>query len=329
MKHYVVHKDQANRDAVQPMAKRVRNIEVVLQHPEDKATVEPIMSFYRALNRLIEAHSYVVNLRILAEDKVGEPLCWTGRSVIFWGDHEQTWHPIGSERLWVAQVLNLAPRTMLVGGAVMLLMLAGGSGRKLGAVHPGFQAGAAEQGLESCGTSTHLSATGRLHSANSRISSLRLLARFVSIDHGEHIADVLRKYIGLEEPTRGGESQVVNRLVRRSGGDELVIHTLKTMLETIEDPLSISDLSKVVGTSTRQLQRRYLCKTGTKLLDTYKELRLERVHCLLRHTDLPFSEVAIATGFSSRVAMSRAFFKHYRSKPEDSRKQRYLGSLDI
>lgn len=326
MKHYVLHNEPENKaNAFATVSERVQYVDVILHPNASRASAELALDFYRALNGLMEHQRYVVTLRALAEDKVGGPLYWAGRTAVIWGGLEENWNLAGAQKHWATQVLNLAPRVVLVGGAVMLLAQASGCDGHIAAIHPSFQAAASERGIRSCGASTYLSLNGRWHSANTRISALRLLAEFVSSDHGEHLADAARRYVGLEEPKQAVESQTANRLVRRSGGDELVILTLSTMLEHIEEPLSITDLSKAVGASTRQLQRRYLCKTGATLLHTYKELRIERAIDLLRQTDLSLVEIAAATGFSSRAAMSRALFEQCGSRPEDIRTRRYLG----
>lgn len=328
MKHYVVTKDHENAaKGSAPVSDRLQFIDVVLYRNSDKASAELIMEFYRALNTLVEKHTYVVNLRVLAREPVGGPLYWAGRTAIFWGDFERAWCPTAAERSWVNQVLNLSPRSVLVGGAVMLLAQLGSADRSTAAVHSGFEAAALELGIGNSGTSIHFPPDGRTHSANTRISALRLLAEFVSMDHGEHLADTLRRYVGLAEPKGATESQVANRLIRKSNGDRLVSLAVDTMLDNIEDPLRISELSELVGTSIRQLQRRFLCKTGMTLLDTYKELRLERSNSLLKYTDMPLVEVASATGFSSRTAMSRAFIKRYKLRPEQVRNGRFLGHM--
>ncbi len=328
MKHYVVRKDYTGRAKTAGISReRVQHIDVILRSHADKASAETVLEFYRALNKLVENHTYVVTLRVQAEDSVGGPLYWAGRMAIFWGDFDNIWKPVGTEKSWVSQALNLSPRSLLVGGAVMLLTQSGGTDRSVAAIHQSFEAAALESGLRNCGNATHISADGRTHSANTRLSALRLLAEFVSMDHGEYLADTLRRYIGLVEPNRKSESQVANRLIRRAQGDKLVTLVVEKMLDNIEDPLSISELSGLVGTSVRQLQRRFLCKTGAKLLETYKELRLERACSLLKYTELPDIEIASATGFSSRAAMSRAFFKHYKSRPESVRNRRFIGSM--
>ncbi|NOD32900.1 helix-turn-helix domain-containing protein [Ruegeria atlantica] len=328
MKHYVLANDRADLAKTGPeVPERIKYIDVILSDTRALASAEIVVEFYHALNSLVENCSYVVNLRVSGNDSVGGPLYWAGRTAIFWGDLENNWDVSGSRRTWISQVLNLSSRTVLVGGAVLLLVQMGRAGRHIVAVHPNFAAAALESGLESCGAATHLAADGHPHSATSRLSALRLLSEFVSIDHGEHIADALRSYIGLTEPTQKYESRLAARLVHRAKGDLLVVRTLDAMQENIEDPLTISDLSRLLKTSTRQLQRRFLSKTGAKLLSTYKDLRLERAQNLLQFTNMSQIEISAATGFSSPVALKRAFQRCYKTSPDDVRDRRFMGSM--
>lgn len=327
MKHYVLENDHVNlADTTQP-AGRVQNIDVILCDSAAKASAEMVVEFYRALNTLTEDHTYVVNLRVPAEEAVGGPLYWAGRSAIFWGHLDRNWTLAGAQRAWASQVLSLSSRSVLVGGAVLLLAEIGRADQAVAAIHPNFEAAAQERGLSNSGTGTHFASDGRIHSASTRLGALRLLSEFVSWDHGEHLADNLRGYIGLSEPQQKHESQLATRLIHRAGGDLLVTRAVDTMLEHIEEPLRIPDLSQRLMTSTRQLQRRFLNKTGAKLLATYRELRLERAHGLLRFTDMQQSEISAATGFASSVALTRAFLDHYGIRPETVRNRRFSGEL--
>ena len=327
MKHCVVKKDRLNRTAAKAgLCPRIHHVDVILRSAEDTGSAETLFEFFRALNMLVESHRYEVSVRVQAADSAGGPLYWAGRTAVFWGDFEHAWTAKGAERNWAAQVLSLSPRSLLVGGAVMLLANSAASEGTVAAIHQRFEAAALENGIANCGAATHFVADGRIHSASTRLSALRLLSLFVSQDHGEYLADTLRQYIGLVEPTRKSESQVANRLVRRARGDQMVTLTVEQMLANIEDPLRISELSDLVGTSVRQLQRRFLCKTGAKPLETYKELRLERACSLLQFSEMTEVEIASATGFSSGAAMSRAFVKHYKFGPESVRMRRFLGT---
>ncbi|MCG7520959.1 helix-turn-helix domain-containing protein [Ruegeria sp. Ofav3-42] len=328
MKHYVLKNGRARWTcAASPSPERKHYIDVILAGADTEASAQIVIEFFDALNRLVENHSYIVNVRRLADEPAGGPLYWSSRTALFWGDINKNWLLGDSEKAWISQVVNLASRAILVGGAVLLLGQIGRAERAVAAVHPNFMAAAQEAGLIDDGSGIHMSFDSRLHSASTRLSALRLLSDFVSVDHGEHLADTLRSYIGLSEPKRTAKSHLAIHLIQRSEADPQVRKTVETMLENLEDPLRISDLAQTLGTSTRQLQRRFLNKTGTKLLATYRALRLERADILLRTTDLSQREISAATGFSSAVALGRAFRSHYRTTPDDIRNQRFAGQL--
>ncbi|WP_170382009.1 helix-turn-helix domain-containing protein [Ruegeria atlantica] len=325
MKHYVLGNDHAQ--LARTTIERQRNIDVFLNESESKASAEMVVEFFQALNDLVEDHTYSVNIRCAAKAPAGDPLYWSGRTAIFWGDFHKTWLNDYNDTSRLSQVLNLAPRSILVGGAVLLLAQTGRGDQTVAAIHPNFLAAAQEIGLADCHQCSHRSPDGRVHSAATKLSALRLLSEFVALDHGEHLAETLRSYIGLTEPKRSCSSQLATRLIQRSGADPMVRQVVEKMLKNVEDPLKISDLAEALGASTRQLQRRFLNKTGVKLLTTYRELRLERAYSLLRYTDMPQLEISAATGFSSAGALGRAFRAQYKTTPEAVRSHRFAGNL--
>lgn len=328
MKHYTLRKPNVNPARAQPLRNgKQRHIEVILLCEKDRTSVELVAEFYRALNTLIGEPAYTINRRLLSEGSSGGPLYWADRTAVFWGDFENAWTLERSEKKWVSQVLSLSRRTILVGGSVFLMAEVEREDKKRLAIHPNFEAAARETGLICCNDGTRLSSESQVHSATTRLSALRLFSEFVSIDHGEYLAGALSAYVGLTETTTKLESRLAALLIRRANGDQLIGSVLETMLDNIEEPLKISDLSNRVNASTRQVQRRFLEKTGCKPSTTYKELRLERAHSLLRYTELPQIEISMATGFSSKNALARAFHDHYKTLPESVRNQRYLGSL--
>ncbi|WP_424830544.1 helix-turn-helix domain-containing protein [Ruegeria sp.] len=328
MKHYVLENEDARTTHSASIAPdRTRNIDIILSGEKAATSAELVVDFFQALNDIVEDYTYIVNTRTVAENPPGGPLYWSGRTAVFWGDIRKTWKFAGQEKAWISQVLNLSARSILVGDAVFLLARSARSDQTIASIHPNFAAAAQEAGLVDCGSALYRSTEDRVHSASTKLSALWLLSEFVSLDHGEHLADALRGYIGLTEPRPTCKSQLATRLVQRSGADPVVVQAIDEMLKNVEDPLTIPDLSRALGTSTRQLQRRFLGKTGVKLLTTYRELRLERAHSLLRYTDMTRREISTATGFSSVVSFGRAFRAQYNITPELVRNRRYAGEL--
>lgn len=66
--------------------------------------------------------------------------------------------------------------------------------------------------------------------------------------------------------------------------------------------------------------RKFHSTTGATVLEYLNNLRLTKVHNLLLSTKMSIDEIAVSTGFSSAVNLTRAFKKVYGNSPRDFRK---------
>lgn len=82
---------------------------------------------------------------------------------------------------------------------------------------------------------------------------------------------------------------------------------IEIMERNLETPVSVPDLCRLAGISQRQLNRlfREYVKTSPQLY--YRDIRLDRARGLVTQTELPISEIALASGFSSPVHFARAY----------------------
>jgi transcriptional regulator GlxA family with amidase domain len=87
------------------------------------------------------------------------------------------------------------------------------------------------------------------------------------------------------------------------------------MEETIATPLSISDIARRSGMSSRQLERLFHAHLGVGPAEFYRGLRLDRARQLLRQTGLPITEVALACGFQSASHFSTRYSAHFGCTP--------------
>lgn len=95
---------------------------------------------------------------------------------------------------------------------------------------------------------------------------------------------------------------------------------VEAMEANIESPLGLPALAAAVGISPRQLQalsRRHLGETVTA---RYLSIRLSAARYLLMYGDMPVTEVAMATGFTSASSFSRAFRTRFRTAPSAYRR---------
>lgn len=114
-------------------------------------------------------------------------------------------------------------------------------------------------------------------------------------------------------PQRAGLAQ------RYGTNRHVVLAAIEAMENHVADPLPLSGLAQVAGVSVRQLNRQFRAGLGRSAGALYRDLRLEKSRELLRQTDLPILEIAIATGFSGAAHFATAYRRRYGEAPSRDR----------
>ena len=99
-----------------------------------------------------------------------------------------------------------------------------------------------------------------------------------------------------------------------------LIAAIQRMQERLEEPLGMTELADGLGISRRQLERLFRKYVGTTPNRFYFEMRIARAHALLSETNMPVTEVAMATGFGSPAQFAARFRKRYGLSPRAFRK---------
>ncbi len=92
------------------------------------------------------------------------------------------------------------------------------------------------------------------------------------------------------------------------------------MEQTYYEPLSIEKLAGMAGMSERAFYRVFQKATGVSPNQYLTNLRLMQVAELLRHSDMPVSDIADECGFLNSSYMAKQFRKHIGSTPREFRK---------
>ena len=87
--------------------------------------------------------------------------------------------------------------------------------------------------------------------------------------------------------------------------------------ENISEKLSLENVSKNFGFSSRSLSRLFQLNLKTTFLQYLKLLRMVKAIELMLQTDLLMGEVAYAVGYSSLSAFSNTFYQHTNVRPSD------------
>jgi AraC family carnitine catabolism transcriptional activator len=139
--------------------------------------------------------------------------------------------------------------------------------------------------------------------------------------HGTKLAvDVSEQLI--HERLRSRSDRQRMTLARRLGThNRRLVEAVGLMERHLEAPLSLADVAKRSGVSSRQLQRLFEQELGASPRHWYLQLRLTRAKRLLAETDMDVLAVGIACGFASSSSFARAFRSHFGHSPRDARCQ--------
>jgi len=107
-----------------------------------------------------------------------------------------------------------------------------------------------------------------------------------------------------------------------AGKDSHIDQAIKMMQSNIEEPLKTTELAKVLGQTTRSLERQFLRHLGRSPGRFYRELRLIRSQNFLVNTDMSILEIAAACGFGSNFG--KIYKAYYGKTPLETRKERLV-----
>jgi AraC family carnitine catabolism transcriptional activator len=99
----------------------------------------------------------------------------------------------------------------------------------------------------------------------------------------------------------------------------LVKKAIQVMEGNLETAWPIPRICQHIGISQRQLDRLFLRFVRQSPATYYRDIRLDRARGLVTQTDLPLSEVAVASGFSGQVNFSRAYRERFGIAPRSDR----------
>lgn len=94
----------------------------------------------------------------------------------------------------------------------------------------------------------------------------------------------------------------------------------------LKQHLTVADLAKRANQHQDYFSRQFLKSIGVRPLQYIHEKRIERAQYLITTTDMPYSEIAIGTGFDSLPHFSKIFRKVTGMTPNSYRKQHHSGN---
>ena len=148
---------------------------------------------------------------------------------------------------------------------------------------------------------------------------LDMMHALIAEHHGTDFARRVSDWFMHPDVRPAGGPQRAGLAQRYGTNRHAVLAAIEIMENHIADPLPLSDLAQLVGVSARHLNRQFGAGLGRSAGAFYRDLRLDKSRELLRQTDLPVLEIAIATGFSGAAHFATAYGRRFGEAPSRHR----------
>ncbi len=249
-----------------------------------------------------------------------------GTGLVLIGGTERPWRIEAGALSLLKARLRTARHTCVVGAGVFLPLAAGAlEGRTL-SVHPNFRLAVREMtDTVDIADAATCHAEG-LSSAIGGIAAASMMLNIVGQRVGTFTQQAVAEYLGLASPHQGTQSREHWRYVRQSRGNQVITDALSAMLGNLEEVLSTQAIAGAIGVSPRHLERCFRDHLGTSPMKVYRNLRLARARQMLVQTNLPISEISVASGFSSAATFAKWYRLKYCEQPAVSRQQAFCGA---
>ncbi|WP_299969283.1 helix-turn-helix domain-containing protein [uncultured Roseobacter sp.] len=109
--------------------------------------------------------------------------------------------------------------------------------------------------------------------------------------------------------------------------DARLTEVIRLMEDTVNDPLSMDEITARVRISTRHLERVFRATFDDTPARFYKRLRVKRARTMIEESLLPMIDIAIACGFGSCTTMAKAVKGEYGATPSQMRSRKSIQLL--
>lgn len=154
-------------------------------------------------------------------------------------------------------------------------------------------------------------------------TSIDLMLEIVRADFGVGLANEVANQFQYERIRSAGDRQRIGPERDLTGKSVKLKKIVELMADNLDEPFSAVELAKSAGLSVRQVERLFLRHLSVTPGRYYMRLRLERARELLRQTNLPILDVAIATGFTSHSYFAQSYRQLFGRPPSEERRTTY------
>ncbi|MFB7343496.1 helix-turn-helix domain-containing protein [Streptomyces hydrogenans] len=160
---------------------------------------------------------------------------------------------------------------------------------------------------------------GTVLTSAGKAAALDLCLHLVRLDHGSSVANTVARRLVVPPHRSGGQAQFVTAPVPAQD-DHPLTALFPWALERLDRPLTVEDLARRAGMSSRHLTRHFRAATGTTPLRWLLTQRVRRAQELLERTDDCVDAIATATGMGTATTLRRHFHRTLGVPPDSYRR---------
>jgi AraC family transcriptional regulator, transcriptional activator FtrA len=152
-----------------------------------------------------------------------------------------------------------------------------------------------------------------------KAAGMDLCLHLVRTDHGTAVANALSRSLVVPPHRLGGQAQFIPAAVAH-GRNHVLTGLMAWAVDRIEHPLTVGDLAREAGMSSRNLARHFNAAAGMSPLRWLLTQRVRRAQELLETSDLSVEQVAARTGMGTATTLRRHFSHQLGVPPESYRR---------
>lgn len=148
---------------------------------------------------------------------------------------------------------------------------------------------------------------------------LDMMINSIALDHGQDLAVRVSEMMLHHVMRHPHDTQRLSVQHRTGISHAKLLGAIAHMEAYLENPVDVPGIAEASGLSKRQLERLFRDKLGKTPSRYYLELRLDRARLLLRQTEMPILQVAVASGFHSASYFARCYRSQFGRSPKEER----------
>ncbi len=160
---------------------------------------------------------------------------------------------------------------------------------------------------------------GRVLTSAGKAAALDLCLHLIRLDHGTSVVNTVARRLVVPPHRSGGQAQFVSAPVPAQD-DHPLTALFPWVIERLDQPLTVEDLARRAGMSSRHLSRHFRAATGTTPLQWLLAQRIRHAQELLERTDDPVDTIATATGMGTATTLRRHFNRTLGVPPDSYRR---------